>query len=235
MTKKPDKTAAFKAAFPYTIPILAGFMFLGISYGIYMRVSGFEPWFIVLMSIIVFGGSMQFVAVSMLLSPFAPWQIFAVSLMIQARHIFYGISMLERFRGMGWKKIYLIFGMCDETFSINCSTEPPPEIDRGWFMFFVTLLDHAYWVLGSLAGGLLGGLIDFNTYGLEWVMTSMFTVIFLEQWLKEKGHISSLVGLGATVLCLLCFGSDGFLIPTMIVILILLTAFRKPIERQVEE
>lgn len=125
---------ALRCAFPYTIPILAGFTFLGMTYGIYMRVSGFGFWYPMLMSLLIFGGSLEFVAVSMLLAPFAPMQTFIMTLMLQ-RHLFYGIAMLDWFKGTGWKKPYLIFGMCDETFSINYSAEIPPEIDRGWFYF----------------------------------------------------------------------------------------------------
>ena len=125
----------------------------------------------------------------MLLSSFAPLQTLVMALMIQARHLFYGIAMLDRFKGTGWKKIYLIFGMCDESFSINCSVQPPEGIDPGWFMFFVTLFNQIYWVTGAALGGLLGSLISFDTEGLEFVMTAMFVVIFLEQWLKEENMI----------------------------------------------
>jgi 4-azaleucine resistance transporter AzlC len=183
------------------------------------------------MSLIIFGGSLEFVAVEMLLSPFAPVQVLIMTLLIQARHLFYGISMLDKFKDMGWKKFYLIFGMCDETFSINYTAQIPEDIDRGWFMFFVTLLNHFYWVSGATIGGLVGSLIHFNTDGISFVMTSMFVVIFMEQWMKEKHHISAYIGLGAAALCLLVFGADSFMIPTMIMIIVLLAAFRKPLEK----
>ena len=120
-----------------------------------------------------------------------------MTLLIQARHIFYGISVLDRFKGMGWKKFYLIFGMCDETFSVNYTADIPEDVDRGWFMFFVTLLNQLYWVSGATVGGLVGSLLRFDTTGISFVMTAMFVVIFLEQWLKEDNHISSLVGVAA--------------------------------------
>jgi 4-azaleucine resistance transporter AzlC len=167
----------------------------------------------------------------MLLSPFAPIQVLVMTLLIQARHLFYGISMLDKFKDMGWKKFYLIFGMCDETFSINYTAKIPEDVDRGWFMFFVTLLNHLYWVSGATIGGLVGSLIHFNTDGISFVMTSMFVVIFMEQWMKEKHHISAYIGLGAAALCLLIFGADSFMIPTMILIIVLLAAFRKPLEK----
>jgi 4-azaleucine resistance transporter AzlC len=222
---------ALKAAFPYTIPIFAGFWFLGLAYGIYMNVSGFSFVYPMIMSIIIFGGSLEFVAVEMLLSPFAPVQVLIMTLLIQARHLFYGISMLDKFKDMGWKKFYLIFGMCDETFSINYTAKIPEDVDRGWFMFFVTLLNHLYWVSGATIGGLVGSLIHFNTDGISFVMTSMFVVIFMEQWMKEKHHVSAYIGLGAAALCLLIFGADSFMIPTMIMIIVLLAAFRKPFEK----
>ena len=229
---QPRISRALKCAFPHTIPIFAGFCFLGMTYGIYMKVSGFAFWYPMLMSLVIYGGSLEFVAVSMLLAPYAPMQAFLMTLMIQARHLFYGIAMLDKFRGMGWKKPYLIFGMCDETFSINCTAEIPEDVDRGWFYFFVTLLNQIYWVLGATAGGLVGGLIRFNTEGLDFVMTAMFVVIFLEQWRKEKRHDSAAVGMAASVVCLAIFGADNFLIPTMVCILAVLTALRKPLEQK---
>lgn len=225
---------AFRCAFPYTIPIFAGFWFLGIAYGIYMNVSGFSFVYPLIMSAVIFGGSLEFVTVSMLLSPFAPLQVFLMALMIQARHLFYGITMLDKFKGLGWKKYYLIFGMCDETFSINCAAEIPEDVDRGWFYFWVTLLNRLYWISGATIGGLLGNLIHFDTKGLDFVMTAMFVVIFMEQWLKEKRHTSEWIGLGASIGCLIVFGSDNFMIPTMICILILLTVFRRSMDTKEE-
>lgn len=228
-------SAAFSAAFPKTIPILTGFLFLGASYGIYMKASGFSFVYPLLMSITIFGGSLEFVAVSMMLQPFAPLQTFLLTLIIQARHLFYGISMLEKFKGTGKKKLYLIFGMCDESFSINCSADIPSGVDKGWFMFFVTLLNQLYWVTGATLGGILGEFISFNTEGIEFVMTAMFIVIFIENWLKEKRHVSSLVGAVSSVVCLIIFGKESFLIPSMLCILAFLTLLRKPISKGVAE
>ncbi len=226
---------AFITAFPYTIPIFAGFWFLGMTYGIYMNVSGFSFWYPMLMSITIFAGSVEFVAVNLLLGAFNPLQALAMTLMINARHLFYGISMLEKFWGTGWKKIYLIFGMCDESFSINYTADIPEDVDRGWFMFFVTLLNHFYWFFGATLGGIFGSLIHFNTEGLDFVMTAMFVVIFLEQWLKEKNHTSAFVGTGISVLCLLAFGADNFIIPSMFAMLGVLTLLRGTIEKEPKE
>ncbi len=231
MNTQGMRRKALRAAFPHTIPIFTGFWFLGLAYGIYMNVSGFSFWYPLVMSLTIFGGSLEFLAVSMLLSPFAPVQTLVVTLMIQARHLFYGISMLDKYRGMGWKRFYLIFGMCDESFSINYTAEIPEDVDKGWFMFWVTLLNQFYWVSGSTLGGVLGSLIAFDTEGLDFVMTAMFVVIFLEQWLKEKKHYTALIGMGAAVVCRLGFGADSFMVPTMVCILLLLTLGRKPIEK----
>lgn len=223
---------AFQAAFPYTIPIFAGFWFLGLTYGIYMNVSGFNFWYPCLMSLTIFAGSAEFMAVSMLMGAFNPLQALAMTLMINARHLFYGISMLDKYRGTGIKKLYLIFGMCDESFSINYTAKIPTDVDPGWFMFFVTLLNHFYWFLGATIGGLFGSLIQFNTEGLDFVMTAMFVVIFMEQWLKEENHISSVLGLAVSGLCLIAFGADSFIVPAMCAILVALIFARKPIERK---
>lgn len=225
------KRKALSAAFPHTIPIFAGFWFLGLAYGIYMNVSGFSFIYPMIMSLIVFGGSLEFVAVEMLLSPFAPFQVIIMTLLIQARHLFYGLSMLDRFKNTGWKKYYLIFGMCDETFSINYTADIPEDVDRGWFMFFVTLLNHFYWVFGATLGGLAGSLIHFDTEGISFVMTAMFVVIFMEQWQKEKNHTPAYIGLGVSAVCLVCFGPDSFMIPTMALILALLAILRGPLEK----
>ena len=226
------KIRALKAAFPQTIPIFTGFWFLGMAYGIYMNASGFSFIYPLCMSLLIYGGSLEFVAVEMLLSPFAPLQTFIMTLLIQARHLFYGLSMLDKFKGLGWKKYYLIFGMCDETFSINCSAKIPDDIDRGWFYFWITLLNQFYWSAAATTGGIIGSLLKIDTSGISFVMTAMFVVIFLEQWLKEKEHTSSLVGLTISVLCLIIFGPDSFMVPTMVLVVGLLTLLRKPLTQK---
>lgn len=226
------KMKALKTAFPYTIPIFASFWFLGLAYGIYMNASGFSFVYPMLMSLTIFGGSLEFVAVSMLLAPFAPVQAFVMTLLIQARHLFYGISMLDKYKGAGWKKFYLIFGMCDESFTINYTAEIPEDVDRGWFMFFVTFLNHMYWFTGATIGGIVGSFLPFSTDGLNFVMTAMFVVIFMEQLEKEKKPWTGLVGLISTLLCLLIFGSDSFMLPAMGCILGTLTLLKKPLFRE---
>lgn len=237
MTQQKHQTIrkAFRAAFPYTLPIFAGFWFLGMTYGIYMHVSGFNVIYTFCMSLFIFAGSVEFITVNMLLGAFHPLQAFLLALMVNARHLFYGISMLDKYKNTGLKKFYLIFGMCDESFSINCTAEVPPDVDRSWFYFFVTLLNHSYWVSGATMGAVFGSLLRFNTQGLEFVLTAMFVVIFLDQWLKEKNHTSGVLGIALSLGCLLLFGADGFIIPSMLAILIALTALRGHLEKGGEQ
>ena len=227
-----NHVSTLKYAFPKTIPRLAGFSFLGIAYGIYMNSLGFGPWYAILMSIFIFAGSMEFVAGSMLLGAFNPLSAFLLTLMINARHLFYGISMLDKFKGTGKKKYYLIYGMCDETFVTNSTEKTPAHINSGWFMFYVTVLNQLYWVGGTTVGSLFGSAITFNTEGLEFVMTALFVVIFLDQWMKERYHVSSIVGIAASIGSLVVFGTENFIIPAMVIILIALTLIRKMIEKR---
>lgn len=214
------RTKAFKAALPYTIPICIGFLFLGMSYGFLMRSKGFSFVYPMFMSMFIFAGSMEFVTVELLLSAFHPLHAFFLSLMVNARHLFYGISMLEKFKNTGWKKPYLIYGMCDESFTINCTVAPPPDVDKGWFMFFVTLLNQIYWVSGATLGALLGYIIHFDTTGIEFVMTALFVVMFINQWEESKDHRPALTGLGCSLSCLLVFGSQNFILPAMALIIL---------------
>ncbi|WP_139489058.1 azaleucine resistance protein AzlC [Brevibacillus dissolubilis] len=227
MTTDQKGLPALWAAFPHTIPILAGFLFLGIAYGIYMDASGFDVVYAALMALTIFAGSMEFVAVTLLLGAFDPVGALMLTLMVNARHLFYGISMLDKYRGTGLKKIYLIFGLCDESFSINYTTEVPKGVDKGWFMFFVTLLNHSYWVIGATIGGFFGTFLKFDMEGLDFVMTALFVVIFIEQWMKEDEHHSAVLGLGLSLLCLVMFGGDQFMIPSMLLILCILTLLKK--------
>ena len=197
---------ALRAAFPHTLPILAGFGFMGISFGFLMRAQGYPAWLPIAMSLVVYAGSMQFVTVNLLSAPFAPLQAFFMALMVNARHLFYGISMLEKYGG--------------------------EDVDQTHFQVWVTLLNHMYWTAGTAVGSLLGSFIRFNTEGLDFVMTAMFAVILLEQVQKKENRISAAVGVGMSILCLLLFGADGFVIPAMLAILAALTLLRKPIEKE---
>lgn len=224
---------AFAAAFPHTLPICAGFLFLGTTYGVLMSVSGFPVYHSLLASLTVFAGSMQFVLVNLLLGSFDLLQAALMTLMINARHLFYGLSLLEKYRNTGLKKLYLIFGLCDETFSINCGIDPPEGVDQGRFMLAVTLLDQTYWVIGTALGAIFGQFIRFNTEGLDFAMTAMFVAIFVDQWRKKRQYVPQILGLCIPLLCLIVFGADRFMIPAMLALLLALTALRKPLEREV--
>ena len=222
---------ALRAAFPQTIPVLAGYFVLGLGYGIYVQSLGLPVWMPMLMGTVVYGGSLEFVLASLLLGAFSPLSAFLMALMIRARHLFYGLAMLERYKGYGWRSFYMIFAMSDETFSITCSATPPEGVDKGWFMFFITLLDQLYWVGSAGLGAALGTVLPFSTEGVDFVMTAMFTVIFLNQWEKDQQHGSALIGLAVPLVCLIVFGSGSFLLPSMAGILVLLLALRRPMEK----
>ncbi|MDO5377725.1 MAG: AzlC family ABC transporter permease [Clostridia bacterium] len=226
------KKKAFKAALPHTLPICVGFLFLGMSYGFLMRSKGFSFVYPMLMSLFIFAGSMEFVTVNLLLSAYNPLYAFFLTLMVNARHLFYGISMLSTYRNVGIKKLYLIYGMCDETFAVNCSVTPPEDVDRGWFMFFVTLLNQLYWVGGATMGALLGYVIHFDTTGIEFVMTALFIVMFLGQWEEAKDHRPALTGLGCSLVCLLLFGGERFILPAMALIVVCLMLGQRRAERR---
>lgn len=225
---------ALRAAFPYTLPVLTGFLVLGMAYGVLMSSKGYGYYWPGLVSLFVFAGSMQFVAVGMLAGGPALWPVLLMTLMVNARHLFYGLSMLEKFKDVGWMKGYLIFGLCDETYSILCATEPPEGVDRRWFMFFVTLLDHSYWVAGSLIGGFLGMAIPFDSTGVDFALTALFVVILIGQWQGARDRLPNVIGVGGAVLCRLIFGPERFLIPAMLTILLAVTFLRKPLERRQE-
>lgn len=217
---------ALKAAFPHTLPILTGFLFLGIAYGILMSSRGMGIGWTVLMSALVFAGSMQYAAVTLLTGAFDPLQAFLLTLMVNARHLFYGVAMLEKYRSTGWRKAYLIFGMCDETFSVNCSAQPPEGVERKSFYFWVTLLNHLYWVAGSLTGALAGSVLRLDFKGLDFVLTALFVSIFVGQWRNRPSRLPALVGVGCSVLALALWGAERFLLPAMGMILLVLALLR---------
>lgn len=230
----PDRLAALRAAFPQTIPVLAGYLFLGITYGMLMTTAGFPVWLPVVTALVVYTGSLEFLLVQILASPFNPVSTLVTALMVGARHLFYGISMLGKYRDMGAKKPYLIYTTSDETFSVNYAAQVPAGIDRGWFYFWVSLLDQLYWVAGSGIGAVCGSMITVDLTGLDFVMTTMFFAIFLQQWFASgttpsgfvADHICELVGMLGSAACLVVFGPNNFIVPSMIVILAVLLALR---------
>lgn len=236
---KSVRWEAFRAAFPCTMPILAGFLFLGFAYGLYMHSEGFSFVYPMLMAATIYGGSLEFIVVTMLLSPFAPLSAFIIALMVQARCLFYGLAMLKRYDGLGWKKFFLIFGMVDETFAINYTTKVPEGIDRGWFYLWIAVLNYLYWVGGATIGGLAGAALPFDMTGLGFVMTTMFVVIFLGQFEQEKKEgnsiLPAIIGFASALVCLMLFGADNFMIPTLVVMLIAFLLLRGKLERKEQE
>lgn len=213
---------AVKAAFVHTLPVLMGFSCLGMAYGVLMASKGYSVLWSTLMSMIAFCGSMQYVAITLLTMAFDPIQVFVMSLMVNARHLFYGLSVIPKYRGMGKVRNLLVFFLCDETFSIVCSVEPPEGVHKKDFYLAISALDYTYWVLATFIGGILGEMMTFTVPGLDFVLTALIFVLFLDKWEQKENRPSALVGVVATVLCLLVFGTQSFIIPAMLVILAVL-------------
>ncbi len=212
-----------KPAFISSIPVLTGYLALGFGFGILLDAAGYGLWVAFIMSLTIYAGAMQFVAVGLLSGGTSLLTMAITTLMVNARHLFYGISMLPKYKGAGIRKAYLAFALTDETYSLLCSDHPNiPREQLFDYYLTVTLLNHGYWIAGSLIGSAVGDLVEFNREGIEFVLTALFITIFLEQWKTVKKHGPALIGLGATLVCLIVFGSQHFLIPAMIVIAILL-------------
>lgn len=209
---------AFKFAFPHTIPIMAGYIFLGIPFGLLAVSQGFSPFFAILMSVIIYSGAIQYAAIDVFLASFNPINAIILTLMVGARHIFYGIAMLTKFSKLDSKKYYTIFGLTDETFSVLVSIDVPENLSRDWVYFFITLLNQMYWVSGTVIGVLLGSMITINLEGIDFVLTALFITIFVDQWLNSSSKVPALVGILSGLLCLVLFGANNFMIPAMVFI-----------------
>lgn len=221
-----------KYAFKQSLPVMAGYLVLGMGFGILLESKGYGVWWAFLMSVFIYAGSMQYVAVDLLAGGASLISAALMTLMVNARHLFYGISMIDRYKETGAKKPYLVFSLTDETYSLVCSGEVPEGVEKKKYFFWVSLMDQFYWVVGSVIGALIGSLITFNTNGIDFSMTALFIVVFIEQWKGTSDHLSAVIGVAASVICLMIFGSDSFLIPSMIVIIVLLTALRKILDRK---
>lgn len=215
------------AAFPHTVPVLTGYLVLGVAYGVLMQAKGYGAIWAFLMSAVAFCGSMQFVAITLLTGAFDPVGAFLMSLMVNARHLFYGVSMLGKYRGMGWAKVPLVYTLSDETFSIVSSVEPPEGMRARDFYLAVSALDYIYWVGGSVLGALAGKFIRFDTTGLDFALTGLFVVLFIEQVKNPENRRSGVIGMACTVAALAVFGADKLVIPAMILVLVVLLLGRK--------
>ena len=204
---------AVRTAFLDTIPVMTGYVFLGFGFGILMHQSGYSVLWAAAMSLFIYAGSMQYLAVDLLSGGAGLIAAGLTTLMVNARHLFYGISMIGKYRDTGWRKPYLIFGLTDETYSLNCTEEKPKD-----YYFLVTLFNQIYWVAGSALGAILGTVLPFSTEGIDFSLTALFVTVFVEQWRSNKDHVPAVIGVAASVGCLAVFGAENFLIPTMVII-----------------
>ena len=223
-------------AFRQTVPVLCGYLFLGLAFGLLLQQAGYGwPW-AVLTSVIVYAGSMQFVLVGLLGGGFASLLSVALTtLSVNSRHLFYGLSFLETFRKMGRAKPYMIFSLTDETYSLLCSLQPPKELDADRVRLYIALLDHAYWVAGSAAGAILGSVLPFDLTGIDFAMTALFVVIFVDQWRGAKSRLPAVAGLGFGLLWLVVLGPDRFLLPALVCTVLVLLLCRGTLQPQTEE
>ena len=220
------KKQTIQQAFLRSVPVLAGYVFLGIGFGIVMRSSGYGLLWTALMSIFIYAGSMQYVGVGLLAGGASILTTAITTLMVNARHLFYSISMIGKYKNTGKYKPYLIFALTDETYSLLCDGKAPDGVDADLYKFLVSLFDHCYWVVGSIIGSLLGSVLPFSTAGIEFSMTALFIASFTEQWITAKDHLPAVTGAVSTLVCLLIFARDNFLIPAMLLITLVLTLLR---------
>lgn len=217
-----------------TLPVMAGYIVLGIGFGILLKVNGYGLFWALLMSILIFAGSAQYVGISLITGGTSIIMTAITILMVNARHLFYGVSMLNYYKGAGKRKPYLIFALTDETYSLVCNGEYPEGTDKYKYWFLISLFNQCYWVLGSVIGSIAGGLIKFDTTGIDFSMTALFVTVLVEQWLSTKEHRPVLVGMACSIVSLVIFGSSRFLIPAMIAILAALMLIRPVLEKKNE-
>ena len=216
-----------KTCFIHTLPVMAGYLFLGTGFGMLLHAKGYGILYSAAMSIFFYAGSMQYLAVDLLTGGASLITAAITTLMVNARHLFYGISMIDTYKDSGWRKPYLIFALTDETYSLNCNGAPEDIDNKSAYYFLVSVLNQSYWVLGSALGSALGSIIPFSTEGIDFALTALFVTVFTEQWQSTKDHIPALVGLLAAIICLFFFGPGQFLIPTMVLITAALALYSK--------
>ena len=216
-----------RKAFYKSIPVMAGYIVLGTGFGILMRNAGYGVLWTAAMSLFMFAGSMQFVGVGLITGGASVLTTAITTFMVNARHLFYSISMVDKYKDAGRYKPYMIFALTDETYSLLCDGTTPEGTDPNQYRFLVSMFNHSYWVAGSIIGSLLGAVLPFPTTGIEFSMTALFVAAFTEQWLTTKDHVPALTGLICTLLCLIVFGRERFLIPAMLLITLVLTVLRR--------
>ena len=221
----------FEYALEKSIPVLLGYLFIGIAFGLLLQKAGFSVIWAFLMSVFVYAGSMQYVLVTFLAAGTPLATVAIMTLLINGRHIFYGLSFIERFQKMGKRYPYMVFSLTDETYSLLCSVKEEEGIDEKRALFYIAILDHCYWITGSVIGSLIGQFITFNSKGVEFAMTALFTVIFVEQWRDAKSHIPAITGILSAVVFLILLGPDKFLIPSLFVTVFVLMVTRSKVEQ----
>lgn len=231
--KRTIDNSDIKRAFRASLPVFAGYIVLGIGFGILLKTKGYGLLWAALSSVFVYAGSLQYIMVNLIAAGALLITTALTAVMVNARHLFYGISMIDRYKGAGKKKPYLIFALTDETYSLVCSDESVRGVrDRYRYYFFLSMFNQIYWITGSVMGSVLGGLITFSTEGIDFALTALFVTIFVDQWLSTKDHRAALTGVIASVICLLIFGADNFLIPAMLCITAALTVMRSKLSRE---
>ncbi len=223
---------AFRKAFKDSLPIMAGYLALGIGYGVLLQSKGFSFWWAILMSVTMFAGSGQYAGVDFMAGGASLLTTAFMTLIINCRHFFYGVSLLDKYRGTGIVKPYLIFGLTDETYSITATTVLEEGINKKKYYFFLTALNHSYWITGCVLGAVLGMFLPFSSEGIDFAMTALFIVIMVEQWLTNKEHLPAILGVATTVICLVAFGAEYFIIPSMALIAVELMLLRKRLEKK---
>lgn len=226
---------AFRPAFAVTIPVLCGYLFIGFAFGVMLRDIGYTTPWAFLTSLIIYAGSGQYLLVSLLAANASLVTVALMTILLNCRHIFYGLSFLETFHQMGLAKWYMIFSLTDETYSLLCSLKTPKEVNPNAMRLWIAILDHSYWIFGSVIGAVIGGMLPFDSTGIDFAMTSLFTVIFIEQWMSTKQHIPAFLGLGAAAVSLALLGPDNFILPAMLAICVMLVALRGRLAKEVAQ
>ena len=223
---------AFQKAFPYTIPVLTGYLFIGIAFGVMYAEKGYSFLWAILMSVLVYAGSGQYLAVNFFVPGFSFAQVIFLTFMVNVRHIFYGLSLVEKFNKIGKSRWYMIFALTDETYSLLCTTKVPEGVDSSKFLLAISILDHAYWVMGSAIGAIAGTLLPISSEGIDFAMTALFVVIFIEQWMEKKNRVPEIIGVCMAIISLLIFGAERFVLPAMLAIVALLFIGRKKLDKE---
>ncbi len=235
MEEKKKYSQEIRSAFIETIPVFAGYLVLGMGFGVILAKNGYSVFWATFMAIIIYAGAMQYLAIDLLTGGATLITTALTTLLVNARHLFYGLSLLKKYKGAGLKKIYMIFALTDETYSLVSSKKISKELNSKQYYFFISIFNQCYWIIGCTIGAILGATIPFNSKGIDFALTALFVTIFVEQWKSTKNHLPAIIGVLATLISLILFGQEHFLIPSMVSIAVLLTIFRAKTLKDEEE